>query len=79
MEASHKEKYIDAGQKKNGYFADPLPVHLLITVKTVARVSTRGSKMLPTNRTMRSDCLLLLPFNGHNHIDDYYAGVNVEN
>ena len=26
------------------------PVYLLITVKTNARVNTRGSKMLPTNR-----------------------------
>ena len=44
---SHEEKYIDAGQKKC-YFADPLPVYLLITVTTNARVNTRGSKMLPT-------------------------------
>ena len=31
-------------------------VNPLITVKTNARVNTRGSKMLPTNRTMRSYC-----------------------
>ena len=42
--------------EKNCYFADPLPVYLLITVKTNARVNTRGSKMLPTNRAMRSNC-----------------------
>ena len=53
MKASHIEKYIDAGQKKKCYFADSLPVYLLITVKTNARVNTRGSKMLPTNRAMR--------------------------
>ena len=41
--------------EKYCYFADPLPVYLLITVKTNARVNTRGSKMLPTNRAMR-DC-----------------------
>ena len=40
----------------NCYFAVPLPVYLLITVKTNARVNTRDSKMLPTNRAMRSDC-----------------------
>ena len=44
----------DARQKKC-YFADPLPVYLLITVKTNARVNTRGSQMLPTNRAMRWD------------------------
>ena len=49
MKASHLEKYIDAGEK-NCYFADSLPVYLFITVKTNARVNTRGSKMLPTNR-----------------------------
>ena len=45
--------------ENNCYFADPLPVYLLITVsvKTNARVNTRDSKMLPTNRAMtRSDC-----------------------
>ena len=52
MKASHIEKYIDAGQKKNCYFADSLPVYLLITVKTNAR----GSQMLQTNRVIRSDC-----------------------
>ena len=36
--------------RKHCYFADSLPVYLLITVKTNARVNTRGSKMLPTNR-----------------------------
>ena len=36
------------GTEKKSYFADPLPVYPLITVKTNARVSTRGSKMLPT-------------------------------
>ena len=39
--------------EKKCYFADPLPVYFLITVKTNARVNTRGSKMLPTNRAMR--------------------------
>ena len=29
-------------------------MYLLITVKTNARVNTRDSKMLPTNRAMRS-------------------------
>ena len=42
--------------ENNCYFADPLPVCLLITVKTNPRVNTRDSKMLPTNRAMRSDC-----------------------
>ena len=42
--------------ENNCYLADPLPVYLLITVKTNARVNTRDSKMLPTNRAMRSDC-----------------------
>ena len=42
--------------EKNCYFADPLPVYLLITVKTNARVNTRECKMLPTNRAMTSDC-----------------------
>ena len=42
--------------ENNCYFADPLPVYLLITVKTNARVNTRDSKMLPTNRAMSSDC-----------------------
>ena len=44
--------------ENNCYFADPLPVYLLITVKTNARVNTRtrDSKMLPTNHAMRSDC-----------------------
>ena len=42
--------------ENNSYFADPLPVYLLITVKTNARVNTRDSKMLQTNRAMRSDC-----------------------
>ena len=42
--------------ENNCYFADPLPVYLLIIVKTNARVNTRDSKMLPTNRAMRSDC-----------------------
>ena len=42
--------------ENNCYFDDPLPVYLLITVKTNARVNTRDSKMLPTNRAMRSDC-----------------------
>ena len=54
MKPSQIEKYIEARQKK-WYFADPLPVYLLITVKTNTRVNTRGSKMLPTNRAMRSD------------------------
>ena len=42
--------------ENNCYFADPLPVYLLITVKTNACVNTRDPKMLPTNRAMRSDC-----------------------
>ena len=42
--------------ENNCYFADPLPVYLLIIVKTNAHVNTRDSKMLPTNRAMRSDC-----------------------
>ena len=40
----------------NCYSADLLPVYLLITVKTNARVYTRDSQMLPTNRAMRLDC-----------------------
>ena len=42
MKASHKEKYIDAGLKKIS----------ILPLKTNARVNTRGSKMLPTNRAM---------------------------
>ena len=58
MKASHKEKYIDAGQKTVVILPTRyLHVYLLITVKTNARVNTRDSKMLPTNRAMRSDCL----------------------
>ena len=48
---SHREVH-RRRTEKNCYFADSLPVVLLITVKTNAR----GSKMLPTNRAMRSDC-----------------------
>ena len=49
---SHREVHRRRTENKC-YFADSLPVYLLITVKTNARVNTRGSKMLPTNRTMR--------------------------
>ena len=76
MKASHKEKYIDAGQKKNCYFADPLPVYLLITVKTNARVNTRECKMLPTNRAMTSDCRRksLTQFGGWKKPSHYWRG-----
>ena len=53
---SQREVHRRRTEKYNCYFADPLPVYLLITVKTNARVNTRGSRMLPTNRAMRSDC-----------------------
>ena len=52
---SHREVHRRRTEKKC-YFADSLPVFLLITVNTNARVNTHGSKMLPTNRAIRSDC-----------------------
>ena len=76
MKASHIEKYIDAGQNFFFYFADSLPVYLLITVKTNARVNSRGSKMLPTNRAMRSDYRRRshTPFGGWKKPSHYWRG-----